>query len=685
MNRLNFRVEAQAAGSRARAGLFQTLHNEVRTPLFMPVGTQATVKAQLPQSLEDSGSQILLANTYHLLLRPGPEVFRRMGGIHGFMSWKRSVLTDSGGFQIFSLPHSRSMTEAGAVFQSYTDGRTMLLSPEVSIETQKAIGSDIMMALDQCVPSTADESVARAALDITHRWAVRSLAARGDSPAAMFAIIQGALFRELRREGVLRLREMAFDGLAIGGLAVGEAKAQREDVCEFTADLMPADQPRYLMGVGTPLDILEAVHRGVDMFDCIIPTQVAQRGGVFTSRGYLQLRRGVYKFAQDKLDPACDCPTCARYSRAYLHHLTKTKETLGWQLLGKHNLHFYHRLMREIRESIVAGRFLELYREKRELLHEDDLDNPVLIQGRKPVKPRCLGDYEVRVAPEGFASIRQISSGEIMHSRTPPLEEARLLYVDQSRLAERLLPAECGSEETLVIWDVGLGAAANAMAAIRCYEAQAAAGGPLRAMHLVSFENDLDSLRLALTYNRDFLYLRHGGPAGVIEKGRWQSKEFPGLSWELIEGDFLKSISEDRLHAIPAPEIIFYDPFSRNADDRLWTLDAFRLLLAACRGRSAELFTYSASTAVRATLLAAGFYVAKGRGIADRAETTVALAASAPDARHELLGIEWLEKWNRSGAKVPAWVQPNEQSAFEATIAGHPQFRLNPASLGSVF
>jgi queuine tRNA-ribosyltransferase len=388
------------------------------------------------------------------------------------------------------------------------------------------------------------------------------------------------------------------------------------------------------------------------------------------------MRRGVYKFAQDKLDPACDCPTCARYSRAYLHHLTKTKETLGWQLLGKHNLHFYHRLMRDIRESILAGRFLELYREKRALLHEDDLDNPVFISERKPEKPRRLGDYEVHVAPEGFASIRQISSGEVMHARTPPLEEAQLLYVEQSHLAERLRPAAGRSEEPLVIWDVGLGAAANAMAAIRCYEAQAAAGGrPPRAMRLVSFENDLDSLRLALTYNRDFVYLRHGGPAGVLENGRWQSKEFPGLSWELIAGDFLESLAADRSHAIPAPEYIFYDPFSGNSDGRMWTLDVFRRVLAACNGQSTELFTYSASTAVRATLLAAGFYVAKGRGIGDRAETTVALSARAPDAGHEFLGPDWLAKWNRSGAKVPAWVRPNEQSVFEAAILGHPQFR----------
>src|SRR5215211_5506412 len=211
-NRLHFRLDAVASDSRARAATFRTLHNEVQTPVFMPVGTQATVKAQLTRSLEEAGSQIVLANTYHLLLRPGAEVFRKLGGIHKFMSWDRSVLTDSGGFQIFSLPHSRSMSEEGAVFQSYLDGKTILLSPEVSVETQRAIGSDIMMALDQCIPSTADEAAARAALGLTHRWAARSLAARGDSPQAIFGIVQGALFPELRRESVARLTELPFDG-----------------------------------------------------------------------------------------------------------------------------------------------------------------------------------------------------------------------------------------------------------------------------------------------------------------------------------------------------------------------------------------------------------------------------------------------------------------------------------------
>ena len=687
MDRLNFQVEAVAEGSSARAAVFRTLHNEVQTPLFMPVGTQATVKAQLPQSLEDSGSQILLANTYHLLLRPGPEVFRRMGGIHGFMSWKRSVLTDSGGFQVFSLRHARSMTEEGAVFQSYIDGRTILLSPEVSIGTQVAIGSDIMMALDQCVASTSDETTVRVAMELTRRWAARSLAARGDSPQAMFGIVQGALFPELRRESMSGLGEMGFDGFAIGGLAVGESKNEREDMCAFTTGLMPHGKPRYLMGVGTPLDILEAVHRGVDMFDCIIPTQVAQRGGAFTSRGFLQMRRGVYKFSQEKLDPACDCPTCARYSRAYLHHLTKTKETLGWQLLGKHNIHFYHRLMRESRQSILEGRFLELYRNKRTFLQEDDLDNPVHDPGPKRAKRLVLGDYEVHTAREGFASILHRSSGEIMHSRTPPMDEANRLYVEQSGLAARLsgegMPSQVATDGTaagspdcsgaLVLWDVGLGAAANAMAAIRCYEAQAALG-PVRPMHMISFENDLDSLRLAFANNDKFPYLRHSGPAGILKLGRWQSREYPGLSWELLLGDFLVLIDD----APAPPDVLFYDMFSSKTNAGPWTHETFRRLYAACQGRPAEFFTYTVSTAARVALLAAGFYVAKGRSTGEKVETTIALTPQAlalPTGQsRELLAADWLAKWNRSRAKFPEGMPECERPAFEQVIRGHPQF-----------
>ena len=674
-SRLNFKVEATATGSRARAGTFRTLHNEVKTPLFMPVGTQATVKAQTFDTLLESGSQILLANTYHLLLRPGPEVFRSFGGIHRFTGWEKSFLTDSGGFQIFSLPHARNMKEEGAEFRSYVDGKTYLLSPETSIGTQVAIGSDIMMVLDQCIPSTADKSTAKEALEITHRWALRSLKARGDSPQSMFAIVQGALYPDLRKQSADGLTQLPFDGFAIGGLAVGEEKAEREDTCEIAAAMLPADKPRYLMGVGTPLDLLEAVHRGVDMFDCIIPNKVAQFGTAFTSRGILQLRRSVYKFSEEKLDPKCRCPVCAKYSRGYLHHLTKTQEPLGWTLLGQHNIWFYHQLMREIRQSILEDRFLALYHEKRAFLQEEDMDNPAVPpKVGKERRPRTLGDYEVHLADEGFASIRQISSGEIMHSHTPPMVEAKALYVDQSDLAGRLRLPEGRSPADvapLVIWDIGLGAGANAMAAIQCYEAEAAKG-PVRPMRVISFENDLDSLKLALTHKNRFEYLRHSGPDAILARGEWQSRQFEGLSWELHVGDFW----ETAVQASAKPDLLFFDFFSHKTDTACWTLPQFQKLLALCDPQKpAELFTYSASTAVRVALLNAGFHVAIGTGTGVKKETIVALTPGyAQPCRYALLGKEWLDKWRRSSAKFPEGLSSADQTALEQRIESHPQF-----------
>lgn len=379
VSRLNFLLEKTSSGSSARAGRFRTLHGEVLTPLFMPVGTQATVRSQTLESLEAAGSQILLANTYHLLLRPGADVFRKIGGIHGLMSWPRSVLTDSGGYQIFSLAGLREMNEEGAKFEK------VLLTPELSIETQKAIGSDIMMVLDQCVPGTADFATARAAMELTHRWAVRSFEARGESNQALFGIVQGACHLELRRESALRLAEIPFDGFALGGLAVGESKSEREDVAGHTLRFMPSDKPRYLMGVGTPLDILEAVYRGVDLFDCVIPTAYAQRGVAFTSLGRMQLRRGIYKEAEDRLDPACSCPTCSRFSRAYLHHLIKSEEVYGWQLLGQHNIWFYHAMMAEIRGAILTDRFEEYYQRRREVLDRwETEERPAAARPHKP-------------------------------------------------------------------------------------------------------------------------------------------------------------------------------------------------------------------------------------------------------------------------------------------------------------
>ena len=676
MKRLNFKLEATAPGTRARAGTFTTLHSTVRTPVFMPVGTQATVRSQNIDTITAAGSQVLLANTYHLLLRPGPEVFEKVGGIHKFMDWKGSVLTDSGGYQIFKLPNSRQMTEEGAIFKSYVDGDLILLSPEKSISMQKSIGSDIMMVLDQCVPGTSDRTIALDALNLTHRWAKRSLEARGDSPQSMFAIVQGACFEDLRKQSADQLTQMPFDGFAIGGLAVGETKAEREDMTAVAAELLPSGLPRYLMGVGTPLDILEAVHRGVDMFDCIIPTAYGQRGTVFTSEGVKQIKRGAYKFDDTKLDPSCSCPTCSRYSRAYLHHLMKAEEFLGWHLLAQHNIYFYHQMMREIRQSIFDGTFLEYYNRQRQILDlSDTTPNPVTHKKN----PLVRGDYEIRVTPpkagegdpkdkDGFGSIVHRSSGETMHSVTAPEIEARRLYLDQSDLIAKL------RSRPITLWDVGLGAAANAMSAVHAVIAAreaARASDPttqLHPLHIVSFERDLDPLKLASSLTQFFKYLRHPAPAAILKQGRWERE---GITWDLLQGDFL-----DVIEKAPAPDVIFYDPFSPKTDSPLWTLDCFRRVRAACGERDSELFTYSNSTAVRAALLLAGFFVAPGASTGPKAETTIAVAGRSARA---LLGADWLGRWERSTAPLPAEIMQQAETAehldqWRAKVRAHPQF-----------
>jgi queuine tRNA-ribosyltransferase len=348
----------------------------------------AVLRSQDTAAVEELGFPVLLANTYHLLLRPGTEVFSKFGGIHRFMNWPRSVLTDSGGFQVFSLARHVRITEDGAVFKSYHDGRYLLLSPETSIETQRFINSDIMMAMDQCVPSKSEEAICRDAADITARWAERSLAARGDSPQSLFGIVQGACFPELRRRSASQITSLPFDGFAIGGLAVGEAENERRDITEMTAALLPRERPRYLMGVGTPLDLLEAVHRGVDMFDCILPTAMAQQGVAYTSHGKVELRRGIYKLQDRPLDEACSCPACTRYSRAYLHHLVKTGEYFGGTLLGLHNLTYYRNLMRTMRGHIMAGGFASYYSTAREILGRDDDEHP-MTPPRKKRGRRC--------------------------------------------------------------------------------------------------------------------------------------------------------------------------------------------------------------------------------------------------------------------------------------------------------
>lgn len=664
MNRLDFRLEKIATGSRARAARFRTLHNEVLTPLFMPVGTHATVRGQRFEHLLESGSQILLANTYHLLLRPGPEVFRKFQGIHNFMKWPRSVLTDSGGFQIFAMPNDRHMTEEGARFLSYVDGKHILLTPERSIETQKAIGSDIMMVLDQCVPSTVEHKVAREAMELSNRWALRSLAARGDSPQSLFAIVQGACYEDLRRESAAFLSQHPFNGFALGGLAVGESKQEREDTVDYAASLLPADRPRYLMGVGTPIDLLEAVHRGMDMFDCIIPTAHAEQGVAYTWKGKVLLRRGAYRDIDESIDRNCGCVVCRTYSRAYLHQLIKTGEPLGRQLIGQHNIHFYHELMSRMRAEILADTFAAFYRKTREDLVASDEEFPVKAPKVRndPPLPMELGNFEILIAsaPASFASVRQKSSGEVMHSVNHPDEESRALYVEQSRLVER------ASAGDLVVWDVGLGAGHNAMAALRAVEAL---GNRERSFELVSFENDLDSFRLARSRLDLFHHLRHAGPHGILTEGKWASKSTP-VKWTLLEGDFLEKLAE-----APTPDIVFFDPFSHKTDRPLWTVETLELLRERLGGRFVEIFTYSASTAVRASFLAAGFHVARGRATGPKGETTIALTAPREGHARELLGPEWLEKWRRSDAKEPFLKDRARLSAALERIESHEQFR----------
>ncbi len=323
----------------------------------MAVGTRATVTGLTPHELESLGVQVVLGNTYHLLLRPGPDLFRRVGGIHKYMGWKGPVLTDSGGYQIFSLPNARTVSERGARFKSYVDEQMTMLSPERSIEMQTALGSDIMMVLDVCIDSMSDEATTRAAMERTHRWALRSLAARSNPNQALFAIVQGGVVAELRRQSAAFLTEHPFDGFAIGGLAVGDTRTQREEMTHFSAELLPADRPRYLMGVGTPPDLLQAILAGVDMFDCIIPTQLASQGTAFTSTGRVRLTRAENKQADVALDGACPCVTCTTFSRSYLNHLFKSGEPLGERLVAMHNIFYYHSLMTSARAAIEAGTY----------------------------------------------------------------------------------------------------------------------------------------------------------------------------------------------------------------------------------------------------------------------------------------------------------------------------------------
>ena len=364
--------ELLATDGKARRGRLTFPRGTVETPAFMPVGTYGTVKGMLPRDIEATGAEIILGNTFHLWLRPGTEVIKKHNGLHDFMQWKGPILTDSGGFQVFSLGAMRKIKEEGVTFASPVDGSKVFMGPEESMQVQRDLGSDIVMIFDECTPYPAEHDVARTSMELSLRWAQRSKDAHADNTAALFGIVQGGMYQDLRERSLEALVNIDFDGLAIGGLSVGEPKHEMIKVLDYLPAMMPADKPRYLMGVGKPEDLVEGVRRGVDMFDCVMPTRNARNGTMFTRFGDLKMRNARHKTDPQPVDPSCTCHACAGtsgvswndggregFSRAYLHHLDRCGEMLGPMLCTVHNLHYYLNLMREVREALDAERFAE--------------------------------------------------------------------------------------------------------------------------------------------------------------------------------------------------------------------------------------------------------------------------------------------------------------------------------------
>ena len=354
-NRFQFNINA--TDGRARTGIINTPKGDIQTPAFMPVGTAATVKAMMPESVKATGADILLGNTYHLMLRPGAERVHNLGGLHKFMNWQGPILTDSGGYQVMSLTDLRKLTEEGVKFKSHIDGSLHNLTPEYSMEIQRLLGSDIVMSFDECTPFPATEKQAKLSMDLSMRWAQRSRDAFGDRPGyALFGIQQGSTFKDMRAESADKLTNIGFDGYAVGGLAVGEGQDLMFEVLEYAPNQLPTDKPRYLMGVGKPDDIVGAVQRGIDMFDCVLPSRSGRTGQALTRRGAVNMRNSRHRDDQRPLDESCECPCCKNYSRAYLHHVHKAGEIISSMLLTWHNLHYYQVLMSELRQAIASNK-----------------------------------------------------------------------------------------------------------------------------------------------------------------------------------------------------------------------------------------------------------------------------------------------------------------------------------------
>lgn len=359
----SFDLEYKDSETSARAGRIKTPHGEIETPIFMPVGTVGSVKALSPEDLNNAGAQIILGNTYHLYLRPGTEVLKHFGGLASFSSWNKPTLTDSGGFQVFSLAELNKITEDGVSFKSHLDGSSLYLNPEKSIEIQEAIGSDIIMSFDECIPYPATYEYVKNSVDRTARWAIRGKAAKKRDDQALFGIVQGGVYEDMRKRSAEQLTSIGFDGYSIGGLSVGEEISKMYEVCGYTASFLPQDKPRYLMGVGTPEDILTCIGLGVDMFDCVMPTRNARNGTLFTSNGKFSIKRADLAFSDDKVDENCSCYTCRNFSRGYLRHLYKAGEILALRLNSIHNISFYLSIVKSSRNAIKESNFKSFQQE----------------------------------------------------------------------------------------------------------------------------------------------------------------------------------------------------------------------------------------------------------------------------------------------------------------------------------
>jgi len=367
---------------KARRGRLTFDRGTVETPAFMPVGTYGTVKGMKTEEVADTGAEIILGNTFHLMLRPGTDIIEQHGGLHDFINWERPILTDSGGFQVFSLGKMRKITEEGVRFSSPVNGEKIMLTPERSMEVQRKLGSDVVMIFDECTPYPATHKESKDSMELSLRWAQRSKDAHGNNPSALFGIVQGGMYEDLREVSINGLKAIEFDGYAIGGLSVGEPKEDMKRILDHTAPLIPENKPRYLMGVGKPEDLVEGVRRGIDMFDCVMPTRNARNGHLFVNTGVVKIRNASNKTDTGPLDSTCDCYTCKNYSRAYLHHLDKCKEILGSQLNTLHNLHFYQKVMQGLRDAIEQGK-LDAFVEEFYALR--DLPVPLLAAGSKQV------------------------------------------------------------------------------------------------------------------------------------------------------------------------------------------------------------------------------------------------------------------------------------------------------------